>query len=192
MPSYAALLPMRALTVLGAAVFTPQAAAAIGVMTPPAEHAAARSPSSSSAGRWPRCSACRSRPGSARPSAGAAAFLAVAALGAVGARLGLARRARRRAARARSSLRGLARRRFAQPGADGDGRGHRARRRRASSRCSRTSRRTSSTSLGAEHRRGHGAVRLVRRLRPHRQRRCCRATSTASAPTRAVDLRARR
>ncbi|MEP6739193.1 MAG: MFS transporter [Caldimonas sp.] len=37
MPSFAALLPMRALSVLGAAVFTPQAAAAIGVMTPP-EH----------------------------------------------------------------------------------------------------------------------------------------------------------
>jgi predicted MFS family arabinose efflux permease len=37
MPSYLALLPVRALTVLGAAVFTPQAAAAIGAMTP-AEH----------------------------------------------------------------------------------------------------------------------------------------------------------
>jgi predicted MFS family arabinose efflux permease len=36
MPSYAALLPVRALTVLGAAVFTPQAAAAVGFMTPPA------------------------------------------------------------------------------------------------------------------------------------------------------------
>jgi predicted MFS family arabinose efflux permease len=35
MPSYAALVPMRALTVLGAAVFTPQAAAAIGFMAPP-------------------------------------------------------------------------------------------------------------------------------------------------------------
>lgn len=34
-PSYAALLPVRALAVLGAAVFTPQAAAAIGAMTPP-------------------------------------------------------------------------------------------------------------------------------------------------------------
>ena len=37
MPSYAGLLPVRALTVLGAAVFTPQAAAAIGALTPP-EH----------------------------------------------------------------------------------------------------------------------------------------------------------
>ena len=37
MPDYAALLPLRAATVLGAAVFTPQAAAAIAVMTPPAE-----------------------------------------------------------------------------------------------------------------------------------------------------------
>ena len=37
MPSYEALWPMRALTVLGAAVFTPQAAAAIGAMAPPAE-----------------------------------------------------------------------------------------------------------------------------------------------------------
>ena len=37
MPSYAALLPMRALTMLAAAVFTPQAAAAIGFMTAP-EH----------------------------------------------------------------------------------------------------------------------------------------------------------
>ena len=37
MPSFATLLPMRALTVLGAAVFTPQAAAAISAMTAP-EH----------------------------------------------------------------------------------------------------------------------------------------------------------
>lgn len=37
MPSYGALLPVRALTVLGAAVFTPQAAAAIGVMVPAAQ-----------------------------------------------------------------------------------------------------------------------------------------------------------
>ena len=37
MPSYAALLPVRAVTLLGAAVFTPQAAAAVGFMTPP-EH----------------------------------------------------------------------------------------------------------------------------------------------------------
>ncbi len=36
-PSYAALLPLRALSVLGAAVFTPQAAAAINVLAPPAE-----------------------------------------------------------------------------------------------------------------------------------------------------------
>lgn len=36
-PSYAALLPLRALTLLGAAVFTPQAAAAIGFMAPPAD-----------------------------------------------------------------------------------------------------------------------------------------------------------
>lgn len=37
MPDYAALLPVRALTVLSAAAFTPQAAAALGVMTAPAE-----------------------------------------------------------------------------------------------------------------------------------------------------------
>ena len=37
MPSYAVLLPVRAVTMLGAAVFTPQAAAAIGFMSPP-EH----------------------------------------------------------------------------------------------------------------------------------------------------------
>ncbi len=37
MPSYAALWPMRALTVLAAAVFSPQAAAAIGFMSPPAQ-----------------------------------------------------------------------------------------------------------------------------------------------------------
>ncbi len=37
MPNYAALLPVRALSMLGAAVFTPQAAAAINVMVPPAE-----------------------------------------------------------------------------------------------------------------------------------------------------------
>ena len=35
MPSYAALWPVRGLTMLGAAVFTPQAAAAIGFMAPP-------------------------------------------------------------------------------------------------------------------------------------------------------------
>lgn len=34
-PGYATLAPLRALSVLGAAVFTPQAAAAIGAMTPP-------------------------------------------------------------------------------------------------------------------------------------------------------------
>lgn len=37
MPNYAALLPVRALTVLGAAVFTPQAAAGINLMAPPSE-----------------------------------------------------------------------------------------------------------------------------------------------------------
>ena len=36
-PDFATLLPLRALSVLGAAVFTPQAAAALSVMTPPAE-----------------------------------------------------------------------------------------------------------------------------------------------------------
>jgi MFS transporter, DHA1 family, inner membrane transport protein len=35
MPSYAALLPLRTLCVLAAAVFSPQAAAAINVMAPP-------------------------------------------------------------------------------------------------------------------------------------------------------------
>src|SRR5206468_2000105 len=35
-PGYAALVVLRAFTMLGAAVFTPQAAAAIGVMAPPA------------------------------------------------------------------------------------------------------------------------------------------------------------
>ncbi len=37
MPSYAALTPVRGLTVLAAAVFTPQAAAAIGWLAPPAQ-----------------------------------------------------------------------------------------------------------------------------------------------------------
>jgi MFS transporter, DHA1 family, inner membrane transport protein len=37
MPSYAALLPVRAATVLSAAVFTPQAAAAIGLLAPAAQ-----------------------------------------------------------------------------------------------------------------------------------------------------------
>lgn len=37
MPSFAALVPMRAITMLGAAVFTPQAAAAMNVMAPPTE-----------------------------------------------------------------------------------------------------------------------------------------------------------
>ena len=37
MPSYAALWPVRTATLLGAAVFSPQAAAAIGFMTPPAQ-----------------------------------------------------------------------------------------------------------------------------------------------------------
>ena len=41
MPSFPALLAVRAVTVLGAAVFTPQAAAAIGAMSPPAERAGA-------------------------------------------------------------------------------------------------------------------------------------------------------
>ena len=41
MPTYAALLPVRALTVLGAAVFTPQAAAAISVMAPATERGSA-------------------------------------------------------------------------------------------------------------------------------------------------------
>lgn len=36
-PDYAALLPLRALAVLGAAVFTPQAGAAMGFMAPPAQ-----------------------------------------------------------------------------------------------------------------------------------------------------------
>ena len=37
MPNFAALLPVRALSVLGAAVFTPQAAAAMNLLAPPAE-----------------------------------------------------------------------------------------------------------------------------------------------------------
>ena len=37
MPSYGTLWPVRALTMLGGAVFTPQAAAAIGFMAPPAQ-----------------------------------------------------------------------------------------------------------------------------------------------------------
>jgi predicted MFS family arabinose efflux permease len=37
MPSYAALMPMRMLALLAAAVYTPQAAAAMGVMAPPQE-----------------------------------------------------------------------------------------------------------------------------------------------------------
>ncbi len=40
-PSYAALLPIRGLTVIGAAVFTPQAAAAVGLMVPPERRAGA-------------------------------------------------------------------------------------------------------------------------------------------------------
>lgn len=36
-PNYAALLPVRAIGVLGAAVFTPQAAAAVGFLAPPAQ-----------------------------------------------------------------------------------------------------------------------------------------------------------
>lgn len=39
MPSYAALIPVRALTMLGAAMFTPQAAAAVGVMALPQHRA---------------------------------------------------------------------------------------------------------------------------------------------------------
>ena len=41
MPSFAALLPVRALTMLGAAVFTPQAAAVMNVLAPPGERARA-------------------------------------------------------------------------------------------------------------------------------------------------------
>jgi predicted MFS family arabinose efflux permease len=40
-PSFSTLVPVRAATVLGAAVFTPQAAAAIGAMTSPSERAGA-------------------------------------------------------------------------------------------------------------------------------------------------------
>lgn len=40
-PNYASLLPIRGLTVIGAAVFTPQAAAAIGLMVPPERRAGA-------------------------------------------------------------------------------------------------------------------------------------------------------
>ena len=41
MPTYAALWPVRAITMLAAAVFSPQAAAAVGFMTPPQERARA-------------------------------------------------------------------------------------------------------------------------------------------------------
>ena len=41
MPSYAALLPVRVLSVLAAAIFTPQAAAALGVMVPAAQRSQA-------------------------------------------------------------------------------------------------------------------------------------------------------
>ena len=56
---------------LGAAAFTPQAAVGHQRAGAAATSAAAPSPSSSSAGRWPRCWACRCRPTSARPGAGA-------------------------------------------------------------------------------------------------------------------------
>ena len=140
MPSYAALLPVRALTVLGAAVFTPQAAAAIGAMTPPAERG------------------------------GAITFIFIGwSIASVDrhADLGLARRHLRlaervlRDRRARRRRRGLGARDRAgepaagdaharrlargvrQPGADGDGRWSPRWPAPASSRCSRTSRRTS-------------------------------------------------
>jgi MFS transporter, DHA1 family, inner membrane transport protein len=41
MPSFAALLPMRAIMVVGAAIFTPQAAATIGLLVPPEKRSTA-------------------------------------------------------------------------------------------------------------------------------------------------------
>ena len=70
MPTYAALWPLRAATLLAAAVFTPQAAAAISFMAPPAERGR-HITSCSSAGRWRRCSACRWPAGSVNCSVGA-------------------------------------------------------------------------------------------------------------------------
>jgi predicted MFS family arabinose efflux permease len=69
-PSYAALLPLRVLAVMAPAMFTPQAAASVGLLVGPIS-AAGPSPSCSSAGRWPRSWACRCRPGSAANWAGA-------------------------------------------------------------------------------------------------------------------------
>ena len=101
MPSYAALLPLRAITMLGAAVFTPQAGAAIGFMSPPEQRGRAIAfiflgwslasvlglPMADWIGEtfgW-RC-----------------AFAAIAVLSLVGRGLGLRRHARRRHARRRS------------------------------------------------------------------------------------------
>jgi MFS transporter, DHA1 family, inner membrane transport protein len=41
MPSFAALVPVRAITLLGAAIFTPQAAATVGLLVPPERRSAA-------------------------------------------------------------------------------------------------------------------------------------------------------
>ena len=143
--------------------------------------AAARSPSSSSAGRWPRCSACRWRPGSARPSAGAARSRAIAVLSLVGRGLGLRASCPTASARRRCRWRAW-KEAFDAPGADGDRRRHRAVRRRPVHavlllRALLPRRRCTRPTDAVE-----PAVRLVRRLRPDRQRARCRASSTASAP----------
>ena len=141
MPSYAALWPVRAATMLGAAVFTPQAAAAIGFMAAPQERGRAITfiflgwsvasvlglPMSAWLGEtfgWRR-----GVPGDRRARADRRG-------------LGLPRDARRRApgGAVAARLEGRA----DEPGADGDGDGHRAVRAPASSRCSRISRRTTS------------------------------------------------
>ena len=142
--------------------------------------AAARSPSSSSAGRSPRCWACRSSAWLGDTFGWRSAFVAVAALGAVGAVWVYA--AVPDGVRPATLVAARLARRARQPGADGDGARHRAVRRRPVHAVL-VLRAVLQERHRREHRRGDAAVRLVRRLRPDRQRARCRATSTASAPT---------
>ena len=104
MPSYAALLPLRAVTMLGAAVFTPQAGRRDRLHVAARAPRPARSPSSSSAGR---CASVLGLPMAnwiGETFGWRYAFSAIAALGARRRGLGLRGDARRACVRRRSSL----------------------------------------------------------------------------------------
>jgi predicted MFS family arabinose efflux permease len=59
MPTFATLLPMRVLAVISPAIFTPQAAACVGLLVACPSNAGAPSHLCSWAGQWHPCWACR-------------------------------------------------------------------------------------------------------------------------------------